>query len=287
MKTKLLVATFFLCCGFSFSQSIYDVDYKDFKKSDSFRSSLDVSRGKYPGLTVVHKFGRNEAVGTTIEPITLGGTYQTPSVLTSLEVLSSSADDTAAGSGARTVVVNGLSTGWREIEETVTLNGTTPVALTNQFYRIFRVRLATSGTYATQTSPSHAGTITVRTAGAGATWAVVNDTTIFAKGQSQIGAYTVPAGYTAYVKSIWIHVESSKPANVFFFQRQGADVASPPYTPMRLVQEWDGIDGAEFFNVDTPLGPFPEKTDLGFMGRVSSTSAAISIDFEILLVKNL
>jgi len=258
---------------------------KDRGAASSLRAGIDVTRGAYEGLTVVHKFGRNDAVGTSIQPVALGGNYRTPSTLTSLEVVSDSANDTAAGSGARKVKVQGLSTGWVLTEEEITLNGTTPVALANQYFRIFRAFVSESGSYATQSTPSHAGQLTIQESGAGDEWTIINDVSVFAKSQSQIACYTVPAGYSAVVKSVWTHVESTKPANIYFFQRQDADVVSAPYSAMRLVQEWDGVDGQANLAVDTPLGPFPSKTDIGFMAKVATGTAAVSIDFEIILIE--
>lgn len=252
----------------------------------SFRDQLDVSAGEYDGITVVHKFGRNESVGTTTEPISLGGIYRTPTNAVSLEVVSNDADDTAAGAGARSLYVEGLASDFTLQSETVDLSGLSAAALTNTYVRLFRAYVETSGTYAVQTNGSHQGVITIRESGGGDTWATINDVTIFPKGQTQIACYTVPAGYSAYIPNIQIHVESSKPCSLFLFQRRDADDVTPPYSAMRLVQEWDGVDGQEDDTYDAPLGPFPEKTDVGFMGRVAATAAKVSVDFEIILVKD-
>ena len=61
------------------------------------------------------KFGRNTAVGTSFVPITIGGNFQTPTVLTTLRISSSSANDTSDGTGARTVRVTGIGAGYVEI----------------------------------------------------------------------------------------------------------------------------------------------------------------------------
>lgn len=262
-----------------------DLMIREVRKRNAIDAGVLVSSGDYPNMTVVHKFGRNEAVGTTPEPVALGGVYQTPTALTSLEIVSASADDTAAGTGARTVFVQGLGADWELISETVTMNGTTAVSLSNQYYRVFRAYVATSGTYATATSGSHAGTLTIRTSGGGATWVTIDEVSVFPKSQTQTACYTVPSGYNAFVKAVDIHVESGKPASVFFFQRQGADIVDAPYSSMRLVKQWDGLAGSSNYEESVPLGPFPAKTDIGFMAKVASTTAVVTVDFEILLVK--
>ena len=124
---------------------------------------LEVNKGNVPRHELIHKFGANDAVGTTYEPITGSGLYQTPTGLVSLEVVSSSANDAAAGTGARTVTIYGINDtngSWTEDTETVTMNGTTAVALTKQWRRVYRVRVTTSGTYGSATASSHNSTIT-------------------------------------------------------------------------------------------------------------------------------
>ena len=71
---------------------------------------IEVSKGNIAGHSLVHKFGKNEDVGATFEPLTIGGVYQTlqPAAATTLRVKAGNANDTAAGTGAREVTVQGL-----------------------------------------------------------------------------------------------------------------------------------------------------------------------------------
>jgi len=74
-----------------------------------------------------------------------GGTYAFPAAAAATTVVSDSANDTSAGTGARTVRVHGLDANLQEIKEDATMNGTTPVALTSQFYRVNLVEVLTAG----------------------------------------------------------------------------------------------------------------------------------------------
>ena len=68
--------------------------------------------------------------------------------LTSAEIInvfSSSADDTAAGSGARTLLLNGLDAAGSPISEVVTLNGITPVVTSNAYLFVSSAFLLTAG----------------------------------------------------------------------------------------------------------------------------------------------
>jgi hypothetical protein len=244
---------------------------------------MDVAQGKVYGHSLVHKFGAGD-VGTTLMPISLGvNDYPTPIAPVSLELLSSDADDTAAGTGAQSVTIIGQDDNFQEVTQTFATDGTTPVAV-GDWCRVYRVFVATSGTYATSTAGSHAGTLTVRVAGAGASW-VSLPILPFPVGQSQIGAYTVPSGKTAYLLSKTIFVDSIKVADVFFFQRDNVDDVTTPFTgAMRLVERELGVVGGFTVVFATPKGPFTGPCDLGFMAKVATGSADASVEFELLLV---
>lgn len=129
---------------------------------------VEMSLGNVPGFSVIHKFGRNASVGSTFAPITQSGFYRMPTANTALEIVSDSADDSSAGIGARTVFYEGLKEVAGELvvtTNTVTMNGLTPVALPDSLIRLYRWYVATSGTYATQSSASHQGEITIQESG--------------------------------------------------------------------------------------------------------------------------
>ena len=243
---------------------------------------VDISRGRIRGASIVHKFGHNEGIGTTYVPISDDGIYQTPTSLTSLELVSSDANDSSAGTGARTVIVEGIGENWEEVSETVTLNGITAVALTTDFLRVYRMYVETSGTYATQSAGSHVGILTLRVAGAGAEWASIQ-VSGFPLGQTEIGAYTVPAGKVAFIRSVHIHVDSAKAVDITAFRRDGADAVVAPFSPMRTWGQYHGVAGATDLKFEAPVGPFPACSDIGFMGKVASGTGSALVDFEILL----
>ena len=120
---------------------------------------LAVAKGDFTGYSNVSKFGYNPAVSTiAYESIWEGSNaYPWQTVADQLEVLSSSANDSSAGTGARTVELQGLDSSWNLLTETITMNGTTAVTTTGSFLRIFRARVVTAGT-----SLRNEGDITIR-----------------------------------------------------------------------------------------------------------------------------
>ena len=149
---------------------------------------LDAARGLTIGQKTVAKFGRNESVGTSFEPVALGGVYQTPQAAsaTTLRIKSGGdSNDTAAGSGARQVTLEGLDENFEEVSETVATNGASASsATTATFTRLYRVYVSESGTYATLAAGSHVGDIVIENGSGGTDWATISATD-FPQSQSE------------------------------------------------------------------------------------------------------
>lgn len=153
------------------------------------------------GLKKVQLRGWNFAISGSAETIwTLGGTYARLSSAVAMEIVSGSANDTAAGTGARTVQVSGLNGSYLPFTETLTMNGITPVALVNTLaIAINSVKVLTAGSGLT-----NAGAISVRTV-SGST---VKRQIVAASGQNlSVGQdadflYTIPDGYIGVIKKI-------------------------------------------------------------------------------------
>lgn len=246
---------------------------------------LEVAKGRIEGHSIVHKFGAG-TLGATLGVVTQSSFYRTPLTAQALEFVSDDANDTAAGSGAQEVTVIGLDTNWNEVTQVIETDGLTPVALPTNLFRLYRWYVSRSGTYATQTTGSHVGVLTIQGAGGGDVWSQMG-VTPFPSGQSQIGAYTVPVGKTGYLIGKVVFVDTVKAADIYFFQRQNADDVTTPFTgTMRLVEREVGVQGGFDHHFSVPKTPFIGPCDVGFMGVVSAGTADVSVEFELLLVDN-
>lgn len=251
---------------------------------------LDVARGLTTGFTSVTKFGRNSSVGTTFTPIARGGIYRTPqaSGATTLRIKAGGdANDTAAGSGARQITLQGLDETFTEVTETLTTVGASASAVTSTtFTRLYRCFVSESGTYASTTTGSHSGTITIENGAGGTDWTSI-DATDFPKGQSEIGAFSVAAGKTGYVKLRNLSVDSGKTIDLVFFSRTNIDQTTAPYDAIRAQSVVTGVTGGSietFGWVEIPLGPYVGPTDVGFMAKVNAGSATVGVEFEIIIL---
>jgi hypothetical protein len=150
------------------------------------------------GHRVVNVFGYNADVDTALETVwPQGGVLTRPAAALAMTVSSSDANDDAAGTGARTVVIQGLDADYNEVSETVTLDGQTAVTMTVEMIRVNYMYVASAGSNNTAAGVIYVGTGVV-TAGVPAT---IYNMIAVGYNASLTGSYTVPAGYTGYVVS--------------------------------------------------------------------------------------
>ena len=100
----------------------------------------------------IFKFGFNPDIDNALETVwAQGGLYTYLTSASTLYVSSSSANDTAAGTGAQNVTISGLDADYNEVSVTVDLNGQTAVqlGLANNWIRVNRGVVNTSGTTGT------------------------------------------------------------------------------------------------------------------------------------------
>jgi len=239
---------------------------------------LQVSRGQITGHRSVVVFGYNPDVDTsrvTVWPYT--GILPLPAAALQMKVSSSSVDDTANGTGARTVFVAGLDANYNEISEIVTLNGQTAVLTTQSFLHINNAYVATAGSGLSAAGDIYFGEGTV-TAGVPAT---VYDLIKFDYNQRITGSYTIPAGYTGYVSQ-----------GLFSAGQPGG---SAQVSGRLLTIGTDGIrraaaittvnNGTADYTFEYPI-MIPEKTTLEATAQGSSNNNEASAMFVLVLIKN-
>lgn len=154
---------------------------------------FDIASGEFSDKTVVHKFGANEDIDNSSEPEDIwsgGGLYPFQSSDDTLNIYSSSANDTSEGTGAKEIVVEGLDINYAEVSEKFTMNGIGIVTGSTRFIRVNRAFVVAAGS-----GEVNAGTITIETTVGRVTIATIPQD----KGQTQMAIYTVPANKYAYL----------------------------------------------------------------------------------------
>jgi hypothetical protein len=246
-------------------------------------ASLDIARGIANGVRVVHRFGRNPAIGSIFTPVTRSGFYRTPQVsgATALRIKAGgNAADTANGAGGRAVTLTGIDATGELVSETIATAGALASLPTSRtFIRLLDAVVTSSGTYATQAAPSHVGNIVIQNAAGTEDWATISDGS-FPRGATEIGVYTVPKNRSAYVQAIRLSCDADKKANVILFKRSDILQTVAPYSGMVLVAEFPAVSGQIAIDYDPPLA-FPQLTDFGFMASISASTVDITVSFDI------
>lgn len=251
---------------------------------------LDVSTGLKSGYSSVFKWGSNEAVSssTVWEDLILpGGLYPFPTAADNIRVRAGgNAADDAAGANARTITVEGLDTNFNAITENITLAGSSASSnTTQQFRRITRAYVATSGTY----GALNAGPIIIEDTGGNELARIGADAadTPAGYGRSRHGILTVANGFDFYLKKITITVGDNKTCDVRIAWRPNADITSAPFSgvyTLPLVEDFKG-------SVNIPFDysfKWEQKTDIWIQAKLhsgSGTSTVSSQGYGILVAR--
>lgn len=155
---------------------------------------LEVAKGNIDGLSFIHKFGRNPDIdaGTDEDVWDMGGTYSWPTSALTLTLNSTNANDTVAGTGARTIRIFGLDSSWDEQTEDITMNGTTGVNTINTYRRIYRIYVLTAGSNETNIGRLEA-------ANGGTVYAAIGGNV----GQTLMAIYSIPNAKTGYLQDLY------------------------------------------------------------------------------------
>lgn len=238
---------------------------------------LQVARNQIQGHSGIIIFGYNPDVDTSEESIWPdGGTIPHPTAASVLKISSSDANDTSAGTGARTVLVSGLDGDYNTVTETVTLNGQAAVNTTNSFLYVNAFYVLTVGSGGQNAGVIYAGTGTV-TSGVPAT---IYDLIAAGYNNRTTAHYCVPAGYTGYMVSGLVTAgQASGSTSVTAYLKQHG-----PDGILRVGAVTTLNNGSVEYHFD-PCYQIPEKNCVGATAVGSAANNSVSAYFNIILIK--
>ena len=232
-----------------------------------------------PGSTPLRRFSQNPTLSTTLATVdtSASATFNFRTTATTVQLRSTSASDTAAGVGARSVTVVGLNASFIPYSEVVTLQGTSVVTTVGSFIRVTSLELATSGTYAglpgvTPPTGANVGVITANYTGS----AAVIATMAIQAGIEYNSFFTVPAGMYAGLRLVSVIIDAGKTCDLRIYARQGANVIAAPFGPTALVSVRAGLAGSNIVEYN-PAIILTEYTDVFYMAATSSGSGNVSL----------
>ena len=247
--------------------------------------ALEVVKGNVPGHSFINKFGRNPDIDTGSDPEDVwdvGGIWVAPTTARIHDIASTSASDTSAGTGVRTVQIYGL-TDWdtKEVNETVTMNGTTNVPTANSYVIIHRMIARTAGSGGT-----NAGDITA-TAQTDATVTAQITTGI---GQTLMAIYGFPSVQTLFTANYYISWGRSggaaNEASNVVYVKENADQSDSLF----VARHFTGVFGSGNTFVNHPFPVYPPISGPAIIKiqtvEVSANNTEIGAGFNAYLVDN-
>jgi cephalosporin-C deacetylase-like acetyl esterase len=232
---------------------------------------LQVARNQIMGHSAVTVFGYNGDLDQTEESVwPNGGTVPHPTTASVLDIVSTSTDDDAAGTGARTVFIEGLDNNYNVVSETVVLDGTTVVETVNSFLYVNQLYVATTGS-----GGVNAGEITAKVS------TTLYDLIAVGYNQRTTAHYCVPAGYTAYLTegAITAGQASGSTSITSFLKQHGPDGI------LRVVAISTLNNGSVQYDFAYPIA-ITEKSCFGASAVGSANNNSVSAFFNFVLIKN-
>lgn len=223
--------------------------------------SLDNSKP----TTHVNKFGYNTAVGGTYEVISDLGTDYLPTTAAVVSLVSSSGDDTSAGTGAQTIEVQGLDANYNLQTSVVTMAGASAATTgSDEYLRVFRVQVLTAGT-----NETNVGNITASISGTDIA-RITADT-----GQTLMGIYTIPANHIGYLTKFQTSISKNQEATAQLRTKTFNNGA------WQVKGQFGTFANTITYDYIIPLR-IEEKTDIQFRAKAGATSE-MGVVFDLLL----
>jgi len=243
----------------------------------------EVRKGSVNGHSVHAISGHNETVGGTYETIweeSSGTGVPAPTTAKQLTFSSSSANDTSAGTGLRTLLHTYLDGSYVLQTETITMNGQTAVnTVATDVFRTINLVGLTAGSLGVNDGTIYVGEGVVTAGKPASVYGLIAlDADGVGNNYSLHGFYTVPDGKTAYLQGVLQSVQGNKDVETKMMIKTETGLV------LNLGQITD-IGGAHQFGVKATAA-FTEHTDLWFESFVASGSADVSLFVELLLVDN-
>lgn len=222
------------------------------------------------------QLGFNTSVGTTEETVwDEGGIYAPPSSATQVSVSSSSADDDAAGIGARSVTVVGLDSDSKLLAEDVIMDGQNGVTTSSSFTRVFRLIVLTAGSSGENEGELYVGEGTI-TAGVPAT---VYARALAGRNRSLMAVWTAPLDKRTFLQSLFVTTQGIAGARA-----QIRLVVRPPGGVFATEDDFfiSQAGGPTYVNHDIPI-PIPRGADIEIRARSADLSIDVSAGMQFLI----
>lgn len=241
-----------------------------------------ISEGQRAGYTAWNKFGYNADIDAANQEViwshSNGWTYLTTA--STLDIVSTSANDTLLGTGARTLFVSGINENKLPVTETIELDGLNPVTTQHQYFGINRIGITSSGSL-----QINDGVITAAVTG---TPSNIQGEIPLGGGVTQQAMFHIPRDYTFAANWLWANV-----ARTLGNQIPTVDLHMYHYSYITNTKREifrAKIDGSVTNTIDLqPSQPFvlPEQGVIWVEAETDKDDTEVQVRFSGILISNL
>ena len=239
----------------------------------------EVAMGRINGCTTWNKFGYNLDIDTGASETvwSVGGLFAPMAAAGTLNVVSSSTDDDAAGLGAQSIIIYGVDANREALIEVVQMDGTNPVTTSGTFFGVNRAAIYLSGA-----TGWNVGNITITATTGGSTQAQIPAT----GGTTQHAFFFTQASHTAlldYLKINTNKIGGSSPV-VTILGYVTSFVSGSRFEVFRAVIDTSVENTVEI----RPSQPFVvgEKSIIEFQATTTVSNTVCSIRFSFIEERN-
>lgn len=235
-------------------------------------SMLDIVLGNVPGFELLSIPGENTNIGKTFTNLTPTGESQILATSAETwEIVSTDANDSSSGTGAQTAAIVSLDDSFIEQITLVSLDGLTPVTLSNTHLRSRDAVVVTAGS---DVSNTNIGDLIIRVSGGGTERMRIPA----GVGDCKSLIFTVPAGKTSFVQNL-----------VMFCQKNRDAVLRPRITKFGKATIDSGristYQNGQSVPISAPIR-LEEKTDVIVDCSSENTNTQTLVFFTLLVVDN-
>lgn len=222
----------------------------------------------YPNTLRGYVFGKNTNVNNTYADLWQGPTarYVFPLAPQQMQIVSSSANDTAAGTGVQSVMIYYLDGNYNEQTEIVATNGLTPVlTVATDILRINGMHATKVGTV----GGAAIGNISLTNTAGTITYGYITAT----NNSSRSGIYTVPNGYTGYISHWQLSSGTGSGSHFCQISMQATCLNGELFPGVFLTQDEQGsLNNGNAVTLPIPI-PVPATADVR-LSAISDTGSA-------------
>ena len=241
-----------------------------------------VSLGNRDGYISWNKFGYNANLDSANQEViwshSNGWTYLTTA--STLDVISTSANDSILGTGAQVVVISGINENKDIVSEVIELDGLNAVTTQHQYFGVNRVAVSSSGTLHTND-----GIITASVTGSPAN---IQAEIPLGSGVTQQAIFFIPKDYTFASNWLWANIGrtvNNQVPSVTFYMYHYSYITNVKREIFR-----SKIDGTTENTIDLkPPQPFviPEQGVIWVEAKTDKDDTEVQVRFSGMLISNL